>query len=61
MFYTQDAEDSPTKGSVSITIINKPSEDATWCQMLNWAYGQMWVAGCGATVPSSLTWTKIVG
>ena len=59
-WYTQNATDSPTKGTISFTIINTASSGGAWTHIYHFSGANIYYANTAQTVPSALTWTKMV-
>ena len=60
LWQTQQADDSPTKGTVSTSMICKHTGNGTYSYVFHFNQnGVIRYASTGGTVPSSLTWTQI--
>ena len=60
LWYTQHAEDSPVKATVSFTIVNKPLANGAYSSLYLFANANIYQANWGSTIPQSISWTKIV-
>lgn len=60
LWLTQNADDSPTKGSVSCSLICKHTGTGAYSYVYHFnSNGVIRIAGTGNPAPSSLTWTQI--
>ena len=59
IWYTQRADDSPYSGTVSFTIINKPTADGTYSQAYNFSTNHISCATMLDTIPQELTWNVL--
>lgn len=58
-WYTQHADDAPRKGSVSFTIINKPTSGGTYSHIYFFSDTHLYIALTGSALPSALSFTQI--